>query len=237
MTKISKVLVVVTTAACLAFLGLAAAVSVGGPNWERIAAEQLPEYDFERSVGENPTWSAKLRTSDESVGTDPSLAAIVVKALEHKKRRVDSRLNGDPSVNRPALDEQIRVTQARLEEAGQLAEKDAAALKNYEEQLVQQLQQLNQAITQVSQEIVTKTQEAEAVQTDTEERRGDVVRLQEQLEALQEDRERIVAQQEQLRDRIRRLEGTKGRLERRKEQLEQRAEPETRTARAAKTTI
>ena len=237
MTKISKVLVVFTTAACLAFLGFAAAVSVGGPNWERIAAEELPEYDFDRSIGENPTWSAKLRTSDESVGSDPKLAAVVVKALEHKKRRVDSGLNGDPTVNRPALDEQIQVTKARLKEAQELAEKDAAALKKYEEQLVQQLQQLNQAIAQVSQEIVKRTQQAEAVQAETDERRGDVVRLQEQLETLQEDRDRIVAQQEQLRDRIQRLKGTKDRLERRKEQLQQRAEPETRTARAANKTF
>lgn len=237
MTKISKVLVVFTTAACLAFLGFAAAVSVGGPNWERIAAEELPEYTFERSIGENPTWSAKVRASDESVGTDPSLAAVVVKALDHKKRQVDSRLGGDPGANRPGLDQQIEVTKARLAEAQQLAEKDAAALKKYEEQLVQQLGQLNQTIAQVSQQIVTKTQEAEAVQAETAERRGDVVRLQEQLEALQEDRDRIVAQQEQLRDRIRRLEGTKGRLQRRKEQLQQRAEPETRTARAGNKTI
>lgn len=237
MIKISKVLVVFTTAACLAFLGFAAAVSIGGPNWQRIAAEELSEYDFERSIGENPTWSAKHRTSDESVGSDANLAAVVVKALEHKKRRVDSRLNGDPGVNRPAIDEQIRVTTARLDEARQLAEKDAAALKKYEEQLVQQLQQLNQTIAQVSQQIVQKTQEAEAVQVETDERRGDVVRMQEQLQALEEDRDRIVAQQEQLRDRIRRLEGTNGRLERRKEQLQQRAEPETQTARAENKTI
>lgn len=237
MTKISKVLVVFTTAACLAFLGFAAAVSVGGPNWQRIADEELPEYTFEQSVGENPTWSAKVRASEESVGTDPSLAAVVVKALEHKKRQVDTRLNGDPSVNRPPLSQQITNTKARLDEAKELAEKDEVALKKYEEQLVQQLQQLNRTIAQVSQEIVQKAQEAEAVQAETDERRGDVVRLREQLEALQEDRDRIVVQQQQLRDRIQRLEGTKGRLERRKEQLQERAESETRTARAGNKAI
>lgn len=225
MTRISKVLVVFTAAASLAFVGFAAAVAVGGPNWQRIAEEELPEYVFERTVGENPQWTAKLRGEEQALATDANLAGVVVKALEHKNQRLQTKLNGDPARNEPPLEQRIQITQAWLDEAKQLAEKDQAALQQYEQQLVQQLDQLNRAIEQVSQQIVRKTQEAQAVQAETEERRGDVVRLQEQLEALQEDRDRVVAQQEQLRDRIQRLEGTRDRLERRKRQLQERSGP------------
>ena len=225
MTRISKVLVVFTTAACLAFLGFAAAVVVGGPNWQRITEDELPEYVFERSVGENPTWSAKLRGEDQAIATDPTFSKVVVAALEHKKRTLETKINGDPTKNEPPLDQQISVTQGRIEEARELAKKDRAALDRYAERLAQQLEQLNNQIAQVSQQIVQKTQEAEAVQSETDERRGDVIRLREQLEALEEDRDRVMAQQEQLRDRIARLEGTRARLERRKEQLERQAEP------------
>lgn len=213
MTTIGKVLVIVTAAASLAFLGFAAVTLVGGPNWEA-EATQLPDYIIERVEGEVPTWSVKTRRTGESVAQGlKSLSAAVVAARKDLKQKQETKLgqiNGDI----PKVEQDLKATK-------QAIEVDIQAMDRREAELVAELTTLNNRIEQLSEDGLAKSREAQAVRIEVEKRREEVFRLRNLLSALQTDHFRSDDQARKLHELLTRLQGDIDRLERRYEQLKQ----------------
>lgn len=204
MTNIGKVLVVVTLAASLGWLGFVMAVVAGGPNWRGMAESnpELRDYEFSRTEGENSQWQAKLRGSAQTVATDASLAKVVLQVERDVQNRQNQILNGNPATNTPALQQQIDQLQQSLEQARKFAAVDAQALTTAETQLTQNLTEINRQIAATTQEIAKLADQTAATQAEVTARRGDVYRLRQQLQELETDRDRLIGLQPRLRDRI-----------------------------------
>ena len=220
MTKIAKVLAVVTVVGCLLWMGFVMAALAGGPKWEAIADElaRKHNYEFSQSEGENPVWSAKRVGPDTtSVGSDANLAKVIVAVQNHIKGRQAERLNGKPAEGIRGLQDQITLLEQQIAQTEQFATTDVQALEQYETDLTNQLTQLGQQITDTTRQIGEATAAAKASQDQATLRRGDVHRLRPLLQELQEDRDRLASLQQRLRDWIQ-----QGRLD--VEDLRERAE-------------
>lgn len=224
LTTIGKCLAVLSAVLALAFAGFAVIATRGGPNWQAKAAE-LEEYQFERTEGENPQWTATFRLGGTGDGGEPvgspaqTLAQKLSDALNHKQQRqreelarLDAEMQGDPQQGLPPLEQ-------RIQEARQAIETDLKALAAYEQQLAAELQRVLDATAELSQQVVQKTQEGFAKGREASERREEIYRLRNQLEEINADIYRTQAQQDRLRDLLNRTYGSIGRLERRKQQL------------------
>ncbi|WP_166828232.1 hypothetical protein [Thalassoroseus pseudoceratinae] len=221
LTTISKVLAVLVTVFSLGFLAIAGVAGVGGPNWKGIAEEELPEYQFTRSEGENPTWSVKNLETGQNVGSpSPVLAQKIVDAFNEKKQKQQTRITElqqgspqQPSI--PFLKQSIATTQNFI-----LA--DIKSIELTQDNLRKQIAGLNQQVHDAQTQLAQKAQEAEALHDEAKLRRDDVFRLQNLVEELEADRFRIVELQRKLRDVRERYQGTINRLENRREQLKTR---------------
>ena len=216
MTKISKLLVIVSAIASLVFLGVAIASFVGGPNWA-VEAAQLDEYTFEKSGGETPSWTVKsIRPGPGGqpfTASGPVLADVIVKARNDKLQRQRDEL--------ARLDQDTPVYESRLQQSKAAIEADIAAMTTREKQLTDELQALNETVNETTNQAIAKAQEAEQVRTEGERRREDVFRLRTMIAEVRTDKFRAIEQQKKLEDLLVRLGGQTERLERRKEQLNQ----------------
>jgi hypothetical protein len=223
LTTIGKCLAVATAVLALAFAGFALIATAGGPNWQAKAAA-LEEYEFQRTEGENPQWTASYRLgaggSSESVGGPAQvLPQKLIDALNHKQQsqrdelqRLDAEIQGNPQAGLAPLEQ-------RIQEARQTIEVDLKALGEYEGQLAAELQRVLAASEELSQQVVQKTQEGFDKGREASERREEIYRLRNQLEEINADIYRTRTQQDKLRDLLNRTYGAIGRLERRKQQL------------------
>ena len=225
MTTLSKILALITTAACFAFLGFVMVSLIAGPNWQGMTHE--PEFDayvFENSGGETPTWSVKRRDNEQAVGgPSPSLPPKIVDALNQIQNDQQQRLTfleeGDPQKNIygiKALDQAINDPNEGLKA---LILQDIRALKQYRQRLEDELAGLNDALVQTSQQVSQKARDAELKFTSAEERREDIYRLRNFVTETDTDRFRAVEHQKKLRDVWERYQGVITRLKERNEQL------------------
>jgi chaperonin cofactor prefoldin len=219
MTTISKVLVVFTAAACIAFMAFVIVTAAGGPNWET-EARQIPGYYLEQTSGENPQWVVKSRLTGEQVAQG---MASQPQAIVSARRKI----RDDQKSEITQLDADLEQVKAELAEAKALIEVDVEAIEKREAELEAELADLRQQIQAAANEGIQKAQQAQAVQAEAVRRREDVYRLENQLEEIRTDKFRAQAQADKLRDQLVLLEGNLERLHRRNDQLKQRVSPET----------
>lgn len=212
MTKISKCLAVFTTAACLAFLGVASVSLVAGPNWEAEARE-LSDFSFEKSEGETITWSAKETVSGKPVsrGSSPVLPKVIIAARKSLKQKQDDELL--------KLEDDIEKIEPRSDEAKQLIEVDLQAIAKRKAELVDELEEIHRNTEAVSSQGIKKSQAAQATRATVAQRREDVIRLRTQLAEIRTDKFRAMEQVTQLRDALATVRSSLERLERRRKQL------------------
>lgn len=223
MTTISKCLAVLTTFLCLAFLGVAAVNAVGGPNWET-RADQLEDYSFTRSEGENPVWSASRRATGDSVGgTSPLLPQKLADALldqtKRQRERIQTIEQGNPNTKAPSLD----VLKSETKKAEALISADIHAMEAKEDQLRAELAALSDQVVKTTEQISKTALEAEKKHQKAARRREDIYRLRNLIEEIKTDRYRAIEHQKVLLDVLERYRGKVLRLERRNEILKQQA--------------
>ncbi len=212
MTKISKCLAVFTTAACLAFLGVASVSLVAGPNWEAEARE-LSDFSFEKSDGETITWSVEETVLEKPVsnGSSPVLPKVIIAARKSLKRKQDDELL--------QLRDDIDKIEPRLEEAKQFIKVDLQAIAQRKAELVAELEEIHRNTEDVSSQGIKRSQLAQATRATVAQRREDVIRLRTQLAEIRTDKFRATEQIILLRDALATVRSSLERLERRWEQL------------------
>lgn len=224
MTTFSKVLALFTTAACFAFLGFVAVSLIAGPNWYG-ETHDFPDYTFEYSGGENPTWSAKRRDNDQAVGGNAVLPKKLVDVLNDIKKDQQARIglldNGDPNTRTPGITELDTYLHDPNTGIQALMYKDIAALNQYEDRLEGDFAKLQTAVVETSGEVTELVAKIEGIYIEAERRRGDIYRLENLVAAANTDAYRTVEHQEKLRDVWERYQGVIGRLKERNEILRQ----------------
>ncbi|MCA9113788.1 MAG: hypothetical protein KDA79_01795 [Planctomycetaceae bacterium] len=211
MTSVSKILAVVTAVFSLAFMGFALVTWATGPNWG-LAADEVESYAFERTSGENPTWSATHRISGESAGSPaPQLAKVIIDA----RRKIQT-------VQQDELQEintEIALLGPRIAELQRTKQEDTEALKRQEKALVEQIDQITEEIQNQARQADALAGQSRDVRITAEKRREDVYRLRNDLSLVRAELYRTEQQSISLKDRLNRLEGKVRRLERRNRQL------------------
>lgn len=225
MTTFSKILALLTTAACIAFLGFVTVSLVAGPNWQG-EIHNFPEYVFEYTGGENPTWAAKRRDNDQAVGgASPVLPKKLVDVLNEIKREQQAQIalldNGDPATRTPGIQELDTYIHDPNTGIQALLRKDIAALNQYESRLEADLAQVRDAWVNSSREVTELVAEIEGIYLEAERRRGDIYRLENLVAEADTDAYRTIEHQKKLRDVWQRYQGVIGRLKERNEVLRQ----------------
>ena len=225
MTTFSKILALFTTAACFAFLGFVTVSLIAGPNWAG-ETHEFPDYAFEYSGGENPTWSVKSRDNDQAVGGgSPVLPKKIVDVLNAIKQEQQAEITlldeGDPQkgikgINQ--LDDEIHNAETGIEV---LLYKDIAALNQYRGKLVNDLERVQTANETTSREVTNLVTTVEGIYLEAERRRADIYRLQNLVAEAETDRYRAVEHQKKLRDVWERYQGVKHRLKERNQILQE----------------
>jgi hypothetical protein len=233
MTTFSKVLALFTTAACFAFLGFVTVSLIAGPNW-RGETNNFPEYVFEYTPGESPTWAAKRRDNNQAVGSaSPILPKKIVDVLNQIKQDQQARIalldGGTPNVYPPngitGLETYLNDPNIGIKA---LLNKDIAALNAQQLKLHGDLQALRDALETTSRQVTMTVTNVEAIFLEAERRRGDIYRLQNLVAEAETDRFRAVEHQKKLRDTWERYQGVIERLKQRNEILRQQIEQKQR---------
>lgn len=217
MTKLSKSLAVALFVGCLAFLGFAGVVVVGGPNWESEAEELSDSYVFEQEgAGEETQWKvwtrAASRTGGPPLAQSKVLADVVLKAYKDQEQQQRDKLS--------QLSDDIPKAQQERDEARKLIEADVPALEAKIKQLSDELAQLQEQYNQVAQEVFRTAQSAETIRKEAERRRDDVYRQRLELAEIEADRQRAQRQEEKLRETLVSVRGQIQRLQQRQAQLQ-----------------
>lgn len=218
MTTISKVFVVFTAAACIAFMAFVIVTAAGGPNWET-EARQVPGYYLELAGGETPQWVVKSRLTGEQVAQGMTSQPQAIVSARRKIRE-------EQQAEITKLDADLTKVKAELAEAKQLIQIDVEAIEKREAELETELASLRQQIQAAANEGIQKAQQAQAVQAEAVRRREDVYRLENELEEIRTDRFRAQAQAKKLSDQLVLVEGNLERLHRRNDQLKQQVTPD-----------
>jgi hypothetical protein len=211
-TKLSKILVVFVTAVSLAFAGFAIAVTNSGPNWVT-ESQTLSDYEFTVSSGEQPTWSAKHRTSDKPVKSSRLHPEVIAAAYDEATNKLKEETE-KVSAQIPLLEDNIKKSEARIVE-------DQAGLKARREQLLKLLDSVHQQIATVSQEMKKANEENIKLRSIAEQLRSDVFRLVRNYQAIEADYYQLIQQKRRLLDMIYQMEGLRNRLDERAEDLVQ----------------
>jgi hypothetical protein len=233
MTTFSKILALFTTAACFAFLGFVTVALIAGPNWQG-ETNNYPNYTFEYSGGETPTWSAKRRDDDQAVGgASPVLPKKLVDVLSQIKQEQQAKIglldNGDPqtqTVGIQELDQYLHDSELGIQA---LLYKDIAALNRQETKLQGDLKIVRDSLETTSREVTDLVTTIESIYIEAERRRADIYRLQNLVAEAETDRHRSIAHQKKLRDVWERYQGVIDRLKERNEVLRQQLEQQQRS--------
>jgi len=230
MTTFSKILALLTTAACFAFLGFVLVSLIAGPNWAG-ETNDFPEYVFEYSGGENPTWSVKRRNTDQSVGgANKILAQKIVDVLNQIKSEQQKQITlldqGDAATKTPGIEPLEAYVNNPDQGLRALLKKDIAAMKAVDARLRDNLNVIRQNLEKTTRDVTNTIGEIEKIyiqiggERGQAGRRGDIYRLQNVVAELESDRYRAIEHQKKLRDVWERYQGTIRRLEQRKSILE-----------------
>jgi hypothetical protein len=219
MTRFSKLLVVVIAAASLGFAAFVGALVTGGPNWRKLAFDlsNLPEFGrqvtFTAPQLPNGPWTATDNRTGQTIGSDPILAAVILKAqalllteLQSEVRSLKERIEAETTsrdISRQTITTDLAGLEARAVKYSELLKKLAADIDAQTDALSKQGVELS------------------AVQRDRDERRFEVYRLMNQLELLRDDLYASQRQRDALRDELLQLNENRLRLERRQQTLKQ----------------
>lgn len=231
MTKFSKFLALFTTAACFAFLGFVMVTLIAGPNWPGETG-QFTNYTFEYTGGENPSWSAKNRATDQAVqGPNKVLPKKIVDVLNDIKQKQQDQIalldKGNPQTQTPGIEGLENYINGYKSDQGapipglrDILYKDIAALETKDDQLRQELAALRTDLETTTKKVTDTVASIESILIKTERRRGDIYRLQNLVAEMQTDEYRAIEHQKKLRDVWERYRGVIQRLEQRKAILE-----------------
>ncbi len=217
MTRFSKVLVVFVTAASLSYFAFVGALILGGPNWTEQARQLQSSNEYGHQVAfKGPDvpkgpWTATHIRSNSSVGSDPLLPAVIVKAQDRILKDIRDELTD--------LKGKIEAETAARDLAKQTIEADHAGIKVRAAAYAVQLKKLSDQISQETEKLSQRGIELTAVQKQFEERRFEVFRLQAQLELLRDDLFAAERQRNALQDELLQLRESQQRLEARQQQL------------------
>ncbi|MDA1164092.1 MAG: hypothetical protein O3B13_13380 [Planctomycetota bacterium] len=209
-TKISKILVVFVTTASIAFLGIAVGIRNMGPNWQA-ETQNLPEYGFTQTAGENPQWTSTYRKEAQPHATSGSFADVIAKSYVKEMQRNDEKV----AAIAPQI-AQLNKENARL--AG-LIEADQQGIIKREEQLVQALKDVGQLIQNVSDEGQVLAIQAVETRADAEQTRESGMRLSRQRIQIETEQYRLTQQKRHLLDLVYQMDGILQRLRERQQQL------------------
>lgn len=208
-TKISKILVVFVTAASIAFLGIAVGISKLGPNW-REETQNLPDYAFAETTGENPQWTSQQRTESAPLGTG-SLASVIAKSYDDAARRNQDKV--------AAVTPQIENLKQQITRLSAFIEADEQGIGKREEQLAAAMEDVGkqiQALSTDGERLATQAVEIRAV---AERTRESGMRLKRQRIQIETDLYRLIEQKRHLLDLVYQMEGVLQRLRDREQQL------------------
>lgn len=228
MTTFSKILALFTTAACFAFLGFVMVTLIAGPNWPG-ETNQFTNYTFEYTGGENPTWAAKNRSTDQPIGgSSPVLPKKIVDVLNDIKQQQQQKITlldkGDPQTQTPGIEglEVYINGPPNAPDTGlrTILYKDIAALEKKDDSLQQELAALRTELAKTTVEVTDTVADIDSIFIKAERRRGDIYRIQNLVAETQTDEYRAIEHQKKLRDVWQRYRGVIERLEQRKAILE-----------------
>lgn len=208
-TKISKIMVVFVTTASIAFLGIAVGISKLGPNW-REETQNLPDYAFAETTGENPQWTTTQRTESAPLATG-SLPSAIMKSYDDAKRR-----NEDKVAATTPQTENIKQQMTRL---SAFINEDEEGIKKREEQLAQDLVDVGTQIQTLSTEGERLATQAVDIRAVGERTRESGMRLKRQRIQIETELYRAVQQKRHLLDQVYQMEGILHRLQDREQQL------------------
>lgn len=226
MTTFSKILALLTTAACFAFLGFVMVSLIAGPNWPGETRDELfEEYAFEYTDGENPSWAVKQRDNDQAVGGgSPILPKKITDVLNQIKQEQDQRKrileDGDPETKTAGIEGLDTYINDPNQGLKVLLYNDIEALQQNHARLQDDLAAVQAEIEKTTRDVTDTINTIESIYLKTERRRGDIYRLQNVVAESEADRFRAIEHQKKLRDVWERYQGVIARLEQRKAVLE-----------------
>ena len=226
MTNIGKVLAIFTTLLSLAFLGMAFAARIAGPNWEGealVLAKQAPYYIEKTDTGKETTYTVKdiftgeaaKTVSGDSVKANTKLLPEAIEAaFKDEAAKLDEKITAlnAPTPKPVQLEAQLKETDAHQKADRKAMETREVGLKAEHDRLAKQLADLTVESDKVSQEALGTWKEGEL-------RREDVYRLRNHLEELEVDLFQGYEQKKRLQDELSQLRGIQARLQRRNERL------------------
>ncbi len=217
MQTFSRILVVAVTVISIAFMGFAGAASFGGPNWEA-QTKKLEGYLFQRSEGENPTWSVTRMEGREQLGTTSVLLPeVFVAAMEDRKTRAEAELT--------RLTEEEPILQQQINEYRRMQAADYQALKQYHDADLARLDQTNKQVEEVRKQGDMVAVEVAKIEDQIESRRNDVFRLELQYRILIAEVERIRQNLDTVKEQIHLTEDELEKANRRSQALDQQGFP------------
>ncbi len=217
MTAFSKVLALLSTAGCFAFLGFVLVTMLAGPNWPGEAGK-IDDYAFTRSSGEEPKWSAAYREEPKTpIGTSKVLPKTIVEVQKQILDRQEKELK-DLEIQIASREDYLNNPRTGLLA---MVHQDIKALSQKERQLEKDLLATSNALIQKTKEITQLGRETEIIKVQAEYRRNDIYRLRNLVAEAETDRYRSIEHQEKLRDVYERYQGVINRLKQRNAQLKQ----------------
>ena len=216
MARFGKPLAVAAFALCVLFLGFAAAVVAGGPNWGA-KRDALTGYEI-GPVGDGPDvrYSVVNRVTAESVATADSLPAAVVAAYKDRA----AKLRAEKS----AADERIAAVEGLIPRTEAVNAADTAAFDARLDAMRAEYEDLSGKLVAATAEGAEAARRAGEVRAVADVRAEDLTRLRIELDAVRADLFRVRRQIEGLRDLKVRLDGSLARAERRAGSLAERSE-------------
>lgn len=232
MTTFSKILALVTTAACFAFLGFVTVSLIAGPNWVG-ETHNFPNHVFEYTPGESPTWAAKRRDNDQAIGgASPILPKKIVEVLNQIKQEQQAKITlldeGNPQTQTWGINGLENYLNDPNQGIKAMLAKDIDALNQQQVKLQADLLAIRDALEATSRQVTTTVTGVEAIFLEAERRRGDIYRLQNLVAEAETDTFRAIEHQKKLRDAWERYQGVIDRLEERNEILRQQLEQKQR---------
>lgn len=211
MNKIGKILVVAIAVASVSFMGFAAALLVGGRNYEDDIDLLKNGYRITNTGGEEPQWEAYQIIGEERVSSDPSLPAVLNSAYS------DAIADQQAEITRYEQQEQQHAAMIAEIEAANAA--DLAALQVASTEIRANVQAIRTEAENTSRQVQATQDEVINRQRLVDARRTDVFRLQAQYDEFEVDQFRAEQLIAQLRQLIHQLDGELERAQRREQQL------------------
>ncbi len=211
MNQIGKILVVAIAIGSISFMGFAAALIVGGRNYDEDIDRLKEDYRITNTGGEEPQWESYQVIGEERVFNNPSLPAVL------NATYADAIADQQAEIARFEAREQAAAADVTRIAAANSA--DLAALQVASDEIRAELETLRVQTEEISRDVQGTQDEVITIQDRLAARRTDVLRLHAQYAEIYVDQyraEQIISQLQQL---IHQLDGELERARRRETQL------------------